>query len=184
MVLLYQTDKQLAPTEIGRYVFSTFDAEYDGTHSTFLPQYLLVLSRTDLFFAISGFIASSLDIEPNCGRFVEGLWQQDVAELFLKDDTSEAYQEFNLSPNGAWWSCRFSEYRKRDEGRKIVKSQVQVSLERGESSWITLMKIPLSSLLVDVCFSDTSKLNVCAIQGQNPRHYFSAAQIGELDFHR
>ena len=46
------------------------------------------------------------------GEFVEGLWEYDVAELFVRD-AHGAYQEFNLAPNGAWWSMTHTEYRVR-----------------------------------------------------------------------
>ena len=39
--------------------------------------------------------------------FVEGLWQQDVAEFFVADRRTGHYQEFNLGPGGAWWSATF-----------------------------------------------------------------------------
>jgi hypothetical protein len=46
------------------------------------------------------------------GEFVEGLWNEDVAELFIKGEGG-AYQELNLAPSGAWWSMTLSEYRSR-----------------------------------------------------------------------
>lgn len=38
----------------------------------------------------------------------EGLWTQDVAECFLADAATGHYTEYNLSPGGAWWACRYS----------------------------------------------------------------------------
>lgn len=46
------------------------------------------------------------------GEFIEGLWNEDVAELFIKGEDG-AYQELNLAPSGAWWSMTLSEYRER-----------------------------------------------------------------------
>ncbi len=40
--------------------------------------------------------------------FVEGLWEHDVAEFFLLDRRRGTYQEYNLSPGGAWWAAAFS----------------------------------------------------------------------------
>lgn len=47
------------------------------------------------------------------GAFVEGLWEEDVAELFIKDPSGR-YQELNFHPSGAWWSMTHSSYRVRD----------------------------------------------------------------------
>jgi hypothetical protein len=42
------------------------------------------------------------------GNFLAELWRHDVAELFIADPASGRYFEFNLAPNGAWWSCEFT----------------------------------------------------------------------------
>ena len=54
------------------------------------------------------------------GDFVEGLWEYDVAELFVRDARG-AYQEFNVSPTGAWWSMTHTEYRVRSNDSRPAR---------------------------------------------------------------
>ncbi len=44
-------------------------------------------------------------------KFTEGLWAQSVVELFLHEVGRSSYIEINLSPSGAFWAARFSDYR-------------------------------------------------------------------------
>ena len=46
------------------------------------------------------------------GSFHEGLWEGDVAEVFLMHPGG-GYLEYNFAPNGAWWSCAFDSPRVR-----------------------------------------------------------------------
>ena len=43
--------------------------------------------------------------------FFEGLWEADVAELFVASESGAYYLEFNLAPNAAWWVAAFDSYR-------------------------------------------------------------------------
>lgn len=62
-------------------------------------------------------------------QFVEGLWNEDVAELFIKGEDG-SYQELNLAPSGAWWSMTLSEYRKRrSEPKRPQLLSISTSLE-------------------------------------------------------
>lgn len=105
--------------------------------------------------------------------FVEGLWRRDVAEFFLiaADGT---YQEFNLSPTGAWWSARFRGYR--DQECECRCASVSTSAARSRSGW----KATLSVGVVDVIAWE--RFQVTAIlEGR----YFSTGECsGEPDFHR
>lgn len=48
---------------------------------------------------------------PAAPERTDGLWQQTCAELFLRDEGSGHYFEFNFAPSGAWAAYRFSDYR-------------------------------------------------------------------------
>lgn len=67
------------------------------------------------------------------GQFLEGLWDEDVAELFIKGENG-AYQEFNLAPSGAWWSMTLSEYRKRRTDSKRPEP-LHISTTIGSDRW-------------------------------------------------
>jgi hypothetical protein len=118
------------------------------------------------------------------GSFVDGLWEYDVVELFVKDDRGEAYQEFNLSPAGAWWTALFTGYRQRAE--RIVDMCVpEVVSEITETSWLVGMAIKRNDLLVDISFSSNSKAAVYAILGKAQRQYCTLSPgQGAPDFHR
>ncbi len=62
------------------------------------------------------------------GKFLEGLWGRDVAELFLAGE-GESYVEWNLSPHAAWWAQGFIRRRERD-ARFAAPDQVTTWAER------------------------------------------------------
>ena len=84
------------------------------------------------------------------GEFVEGLWEEDVAELFIKSP-SGIYQELNVAPSRAWWSMTLSDYRVRsDAAHRPHLLSLSTTIE---SSWWTVVagfdrtsiEVPVSS---------------------------------------
>jgi hypothetical protein len=76
------------------------------------------------------------------GRFLEGLWTRDVAELFVAGE-GDAYTEWNLSPYGAWWAQGFTASRVRDRAFTIPEG-VQIWAElRGDTGWRAGMELYL-----------------------------------------
>ena len=120
------------------------------------------------------------------GHFVSGLWQFDVAEVFICDDTSPAYQEFNLSPGGAWWTGLFSGYRQPLAAEHQPHPKVRCFSEIREQDWQAILAIPRESVSVHCAFSEHSRINVSFITDGTARRYFSWAPIiaPEPDFHR
>lgn len=116
------------------------------------------------------------------GDFIEGLWERDVVELFLSETGSPRYQEFNVSPSGAWWTMAFSGYRTR-MGTNSMPS-VRCHADAFGSGWRAAMAIPLSQLTIGWS-SESGALNVTAILG-NPQRFVTALDLGggEPDFHR
>ncbi len=149
--------------------------------------YALELDNTRLCFRVKCAFPAVYDESYLTGDFKEGLWKMDVAELFIKDDNSETYQEFNLSPAGAWWSSKFSSYRQEcAKGFQVPKS-VSVKTNRSATHWYASLTILRSELAVNCSFSKLSRANVCFIFGQEPsRTYLSvgAPDHGEPDYHR
>lgn len=74
----------------------------------------LALDPATVWFRCSLPGGRTVKSDTKSGEFVEGLWEFDVAEVFVQD-AHGAYQEFNLAPNGAWWSMTHSEYRVRSK---------------------------------------------------------------------
>jgi hypothetical protein len=121
------------------------------------------------------------------GVFQKELWQYDVAELFVTAPDGSRYFEFNLAPNGAWWSCEFTAPRVRAEEIDIAMPEVATFAELApDGSWVAAMAIPLDLLRARLDFGPESRLNVTMILGTPAQRFISAADLGpgEPDFHQ
>jgi len=148
-------------------------------------EYVLAIDQSHIYLA--GRVTAPAwfyeDSQPGCFR--KGLWERDVLELFLKDDESSAYQEFNLSPAGEWWSCHF-EAPRAPSVHDCSTSKVRTFHLRSQTHWRAVLALPRESLAVKFSAGDASRLNVCACIGRQPVNYFSAARLPGLtpDFHQ
>lgn len=115
------------------------------------------------------------------GIFHEGLWQLDVLELFLVDQGGIGYQEINLSPAGAWWSCKFSSYRKRAQPAQKAPS-AQVSRELRSGDILVALKLKRSELLVQCNFERQAYANVSAMH-HGQAFSWAAIPSEKPDFH-
>jgi hypothetical protein len=125
--------------------------------------------------------------EARPGGFLAGLWQYDCAELFLADSQSGRYFEFNLAPNGAWWSCEFTAPRQRAEAVDIAMPEVATFADlAADGAWLAAMAIPLDLLRARLDFKPRTRANVAFMLGWPERIHLSAADLGgdEPDFHR
>ena len=121
------------------------------------------------------------------GRFTPELWKHDVAELFLHHPTSGRYFEFNLAPNGAWWSCEFTGPRLRAEEVEIAFPEVATFAELApDGGWVTAMAIPRDLLEARLDFGRDTRINVTFILGSPEQRLLTAVDLGagEPDFHR
>ena len=152
------------------------------------------LHRTfPIVFAVSPehcFIAASFALPLNTmsgtsrGEFVEGLWNFDVVELFLREDGTTRYQELNVAPNGAWWSAVFSDYRKRQDAAPPQGVETHVEVSHGEQ--LVGFRFPRASLSVQSGFTIASRANLCAVVGtSDSRRYiaFHSRKDSVPDFH-
>lgn len=131
---------------------------------------------------------SAASCHPNAcpGTFQEELWKYDVGEWFLYSPESGQYWEFNLSPNGAWWSCGFSAPRLQDPGM-AVPSGVETRAEQTSDSWLAMAKIPLHELAPVAKEKDLSLLKMAVtFILESPRQVFltsAAIDTPDPDFH-
>jgi hypothetical protein len=119
--------------------------------------------------------------------FQAELWRYDVAELFLADPVSGRYFEFNLSPNGAWWSCEFTAPRVREEEIDIAMPDVATFSDIApDGSWLAAMAIPLSLLRARLDFGKATRANVTMILESPVQKFVSACQLapGPANFHQ
>jgi hypothetical protein len=140
-----------------------------------------------LWFFCSIPSAPSYDEGYKPGEFVEGLWLQDVAEFFLRDAESGEYQEFNVAPSGAWWTCVFTEYRKRAMNFPKPRS---VCVERKVTAdrWEVVFGVKLSEL--SIMITSQTHLHVAVISADpvgsaTAQRFFSSHPLAgaEPDFH-
>ena len=174
--------------------FTTLQSDWKGDLSQSSIEFLFAVDDKSVFFISRlnyghGCVLSSRPA-PESHEFVEGLWNYDLAEFFLCSDTTDHYQEFNLSPNGDWWSALFSSYRKRCEGvdcrMKGVETFSRVTGDKTTGFVYFGISIPRSELKVDIAFSESSRLNVTAIVKTPSQEFLSynAMPGAEADFHK
>jgi hypothetical protein len=149
--------------------------------------FCVAVDSRSLWFVASHGHPARLHPAARPGRFTPELWKHDVAELFLTDPTSGRYFEFNLSPNGAWWSCEFTAPRVRAEEVEIAFPEVATFAELApDGGWVAALAIPLDLLEARLDFGAKSRLNVAFILGSPEQRFLSAVDLGggEPDFHR
>ena len=121
------------------------------------------------------------------GLFKPGLWQYDVAELFLADPGRGRYLEFNLAPNAAWWNCEFTAPRQRVDAQEIAMPDVHTWSDlSADGAWVAAMAVPLEILRARIGFGAGTTANACMILGSQEQRFLTATPLGggEPDFHR
>ncbi len=121
------------------------------------------------------------------GEFQGELWKYDVAEFFLLDPVSGRYLEFNLAPNGAWWSAMFTAPRVRASDEDVPFAGVATYAELApDGSWLAAAAIPLKHLKSELNFGDGVRMNVNFILNSPDQRFASATDLGggDADFHQ
>jgi hypothetical protein len=121
------------------------------------------------------------------GAFTEGLWEWDVAELFLGHPARGEYLEFNLAPNGAWWAAKFSAPRVRALEQPDFQSAVTShGDEISEGGWCAGIRVPLDFLEKEISLCPQTTANVTAILNSPQQTFHSACRLpgADPDFHQ
>lgn len=161
----------------------TFTLSWEDKAASHPARYGLYVSERSLTAIYACPIAAWTARHDNRGDFVSGLWEYDVAELFIYSTENKHYQEFNLAPSGAWWSAVFSGYRALSTA-PLSPPAVETLCVSSEAGWNAAIRIPFSELKIPFSLEGT-RINLCLIQGEAPRRYLSAATIetSDPDFH-
>ncbi|MBK1827918.1 hypothetical protein [Haloferula rosea] len=161
--------------------------DWDGSPVSPPAAYSLAVDPQRLWFIATRSQPAELHPKARPGRFQAELWKHDVAELFLHDPARGHYVEFNLAPNGAWWSCEFSSPRVRvhpeDQPWPGVETFAELAPDGG---WVAAMAIPLESLKDQLHLGPDTTANVAFIINSPDQQFLTAAPLGggEPDFHR
>lgn len=148
--------------------------------------YALVADPARLWFLAARAAPARIHPHARPGGFLAGLWEYDVAELFLAHPGGR-YLEFNLAANGAWWSCEFSAPRVRAEPDDIAFPEVATFADLApDGGWLAAMAIPLDVLRARIDFGPQTLANVSWIIESPNQRYLSACPLGAgpADFHQ
>ncbi len=120
------------------------------------------------------------------GVFTPNLWQFDAAEFFLVHPDTGRYLEFNLAPNGAWWSCEFTAPRRRSRPDDIPFPDVTTAGRIKENGWEATASLPLPALRTHFGFGPDSRLNATFTIAKPTPIFLTASPLGpgEPDFHQ
>lgn len=153
--------------------------DWFGGKSKFYPHFLCAVDGSHFYFLAGGRGTAAYHPDGTEGKFQPDLWKYDVAEFFLASPDG-SYLEFNLSPNGAWWSARFNKPRVARDLPPLAG--VETVSEITDESWQVRAAIPLSEL----GSLEGALFNVTFILGSPAQQFFTAAPPGDgaPDFHR
>ena len=163
------------------------EKDWQGVAVTPPAGFSLAMDARRLWFIAHHRKPAELHPQARPGLFLADLWRHDVAELFIADPVSGRYFEFNLAPNGAWWSCEFTAPRQRAEETDIAMPEVATFADMApDGAWVAAMAIPLDLLRARLDFGPSSRANVAMILGSPEQRFISAADLGgdEPDFHQ
>jgi hypothetical protein len=137
-------------------------------------EYSILCDTTDLFIIAKRDKTPQMHETASAGDFQPGLWRHDVFELFLSNEGTSTYQEFNLAPNGAWWTSVFDSPRC-TKGEYSPPKCIQTLAEPTDKGWWAALQFPTRSLGITI--SDDSKLlgHVASITENTPRHHCSSS---------
>lgn len=142
--------------------FHTITRDWFGKPAEAESAFRVLLSATHLTFEVRCGKAPEVDPSAEPGTFHEGLWQYDVAELFLGNPANGHYFEIHISGNGSWWSCHFEEERVRADLHNDPPEGAEATGEEKLADWSARLVIPITSLPGDLAFDPaTTHGNVC-----------------------
>ncbi len=176
------------PSEIDFKKFHTpVSTDWHGRSIESPPCFLFWLDDHSLHFLVrreGGPASPHPDGSP--GKFQPELWKYDVAEFFLGSRNDSNYLEFNLSPNGAWWSCLFEERHVPAPGHPFAIPQVRAEGKITASFWEARASLPRPWLEERFPIGGQITLNTTFILGTPKPFFASAADLGDgdPDFHR
>lgn len=167
--------------------WSHIERDWYGQQMPVSAAFGLVLDSTDLWFVAKRDQQPKVLPDAVPHEFTPELWRYDVAELFIRDACSDRYLEFNLAPNGAWWSAEFDQARQRSSTDDIVIQGVRTYAKVSASGgWQAAASIPVSYLKSVFEFGANTSLNVAFIVDSPQQSFLSMAKLpgSQPDFHQ
>ena len=163
------------------------EKEWGGAKLASPLAFSLAVDKEYLWFIVAHQKAAMIHPQARPGAFLPELWKYDVAEFFLLDTKTDKYLEFNLAPNGAWWSAVFTSPRVRESEEEVQIPDVASYADLSpDGSWLTAAAVPLYYLRDEFGFGEESMMNVSFIINSPEQKFVSAADLGtgEPNFHQ
>lgn len=185
-VVLNSSAKPLSDADFSQLSFNRIERDWFGNAVSTPPQYKLAIDPKFLWFGARRLYPPQSSRTISAGTFEEGLWNEDVAELFLCDDAiSTRYAEINLAPSGAYWRCEFESYRTRAKGGALPVENIQARGQVGASGWEASLRVPRRELSITFSGERASRGNVSFILRGPRLAYFTAhgLKASHPDFH-
>ncbi|KAB2638399.1 MAG: hypothetical protein DVB26_08100 [Verrucomicrobia bacterium] len=183
---IFESTRPLAWGELNVPLFG-LTHDWHGERVEPAAGFALVSDARRLWFVASHRRPAALHPQARPGHFQAQLWRYDVAELFLADPRSGRYFEFNLAPNGAWWTCEFTGPRQRTEALDIAMPEVATFSDlAADGSWVAAMALPLDLLRARLDLGPATRANVTFVLESPQQRFLTAAKLAsaEPDFHR
>ncbi len=166
------------------------DREWFGNPVTPPFEFRFRLTADSLIFSARRRSPALLHPQAQEGVFQDYLWKYDTAEFFVATEAADRYLEFNICPNGAWWSAAFTDPRVVNEAVPAVPEGVRCSGTSTAEGWECEAHLPLAYLaLMGIEPGNPEKnfrLTAAAIL-ESPQQLFlttSPDTSGKPDFHR
>lgn len=158
-----------------------FESDWFSAPIEFRAEFALAYSPGFLLFLVSSNLPSLIQ-KNQTGKFVENLWEQDVGELFIRKGSDSDYQEWNLSPSGAWWTQKF-------EGARAPDPQFEpdtttlAQVEPCETGWLSWLQAPYQEQITP---ETTIDITMILTDAQGQRRFLSCCPDPDIapNFHR
>lgn len=126
---------------------------------------------------------------PNPAKEAWGLWEYDVAEVFIGDDLKniKVYKEFEISPDGEFIDLDVDRDRKGKEVDWLWNSglEYKTRIDQNRNVWMCEMRIPWKAIdRRKPAAGNQLRLNLYRIEGAPPnRKYIAWRPVGNPSFH-
>lgn len=148
-------------------------------------EYSFCIENDCLVFRAAQNAPVTIHPEARPGMFKAELWMYDTAEFFIADAEGKNYMEFNLCPNGAWWSCVFDAPRHAMADAPAITG-VETTGSVTPDAWGSTARIPLAYLRsVGIDVDNCRLATTCILNSPDYQFCTTADDLsGEPDFHR
>lgn len=134
--------------------------EWSGANVAVPLRYRLLRTEDALIYRAARAAAPELHPLSRPGLFLPELWRHHCAELFLAPAASAPYLEFNLAPNGAWWSSLYTAPRVPAEEQPSFNG-ITAEGHASTQAWEAELRIPLSFLAAHGISLPACRVCVC-----------------------